>query len=335
MKRNKLLLICLMGFTLLFQISCKKEAVAPPTDNGLLANIIRDNLNLKMFETLLVKTNRRDKLKEKGPFTLLVPSDKAFTDLGFAGPAALLNVDVAYLARIADFHTFNEIHDLSLLPVGYNQPIEFIKARKYYFTKQITGKDTVTAINGAKLLPQVKRASNGILYVLSQVIEANQYADVTEALGNASNTSLFNFALKQAGMLTTLQNVQQNYTIFAPDNAAMQQLGFVTLEDIRNADPTMLVNFVKAHLITGFHFIVDYELQSYPENSPIMINSLSGIQMMAENVAYYIYNNPNAHHIVLKAPHFQPGEEAILIRQDVLCGNGIVHVLNKPLAQLQ
>lgn len=318
----------------LLQVSCSKDPIIERIDPNLLSSVLSDNQGLAMFETAVMRSNRVNELKQKEPYTLLAPSNQAFMNLGFASTKALLQADLTYLSRIADNHILLGIHDFLALPLGNNHVLEIAENRKYYISRQLQGKDTVTAVNGARISPKYMQASNGLLYVLNQIIEPNNYINVSEALAGSTDVALFNFAVQKAGLLEQLQNSEQQYTVFAPDNAAMQQWGYGSLESLETADKNKLLDMVNSHITKGLHFVVDYELESYPDNLPLSIPALkNNTTIKAQYMSYYDWNVSQSElfRIVLKGEGFGDFDEALIIRKDVLTGNGVVHVINKAL----
>lgn len=316
-----LLLICM--------IACKKKNNYQPIDNGLLAYVIQDNFNLKMFQTSLMRLSRFDMLKESGPYTVFAPSDDAFINLGYINPYALMSADLQRLSNIADFHILPMEYDLKNMPMKMNQVLKGQNDRTYFYSKFIRIKDTIETLNGTRLFPQAIKGSNGYLYVIEQAKDTKDYAHVSEALGDSSNFSLFNQAVNQSGLTNTLKDTKQQFTVFVPNNQAMKAAGFQSLEDIQRFDQYKLGVFIKSHIINGQYFVNDFLKLGGDTDKATIVQSLSGQKL---ELKYFIGPwNYIPSRVRIRLPGQTDEEAADFWNKDILSKNGIIHIINKTL----
>ncbi|KAL4230037.1 hypothetical protein ACF0H5_010424 [Mactra antiquata] len=182
-----------------------------------------------------------------GPYTLLVPTDKAFAKLP---PDDLHRVEhnSQALQEVIQYHL---IH-------GANLEHDFLFGR-HYFLKSKNGhvvrvyrSATGTHFNQATAVKSDIQASNGVMYLINSVLDVPE-GTVVDILGNiAYNTSDFLHLIKLARLQTNYANPTglNRYTVFAPNNAAMAAMPAAHLEAIKN-DTTNLRMFIEYHVHSG------------------------------------------------------------------------------------
>ena len=313
---SALFLILLPGLS-----ACNKKTDVGTVDPNSLDRVIADNFNLSIFNAVL-KYSRQDKmLQEKGPFTVLAPSDAAFSNI-YPSPANVALADKGVLVGIARYHIVDGRFELSKLPFRFNQELPS-RGGKLYVTRWVKGTDTVLTINGARVLAKNVAGSNGLIQVMNRVLTPYVHEKLGNALAAEPDITLFYQAVLSAGMLETI-NSTGPYTILAPNNTAMQALGYATVAQVSNTDPEVLKRLVSFHIIRDRRFVYDYILGS---GSDVVIK-----QNMLDD---------NSISVSLIADSSQPGgfsgitvkgegnSSAIqLSKQDILTGNGVLHIIN-------
>lgn len=313
--------LLLMGFVL---SSCKKdENKLSDYDSNKINLVIADNFNLSAFSAALKRSGLDKTLQEgSGPYTTLVPSDAAFSLAGYNSPVSVLTANPTTISRIAQYHTLDGRYELNKLPYLFNQELRS-RGGKLYATHWIKGTDTVLTLNGSRVISQNIPASNGLIQVLNRVLSPYLHDLLGDAVSAESSITLFTQALKSSGLLETI-NGAGPYTIFAPNNQAMQDLGFASVEQISSTDVEVLKRLVNYHIIKDRRFIYDYILSTGSSN-------ISRQAMLDGNsVTMTLTPDPNAPGsftgITLKGIGNTTAVK--LVKQDILAGNGVLHIID-------
>lgn len=313
-----LLLIAVLG------TSCSKnEEVISDYDNNKINLVIADNFNLSAFSAAL-KVSGLDKTLQtgSGPYTTLVPSDAAFGLAGYANAVDVMTANPTIISRIANYHTLDGKYELNKLPFLFNQELRS-RGGKLYATHWIKGEDTVLTINGSRVIAQNIPASNGLIQVMNRVLTPYVHNLVGDAAAAESSITLFVQALKSSGLLQTI-NEAGPYTIFAPNNAAMQARGYTSVAQIINTSADELSRLVNYHIVKDRRFIYDYILSTGSSNSSRQA-MLDGNSVTMKLIADP--NSPgNFSGITLKG--IGNTNDVKLVKQDILAGNGVLHIID-------
>lgn len=303
--------------------SCTKDEGLNTHDNNRVNLVVADNFNLSSFSAVLRKSGMDKVLQDgEGPYTLLAPSDAAFSTAGYSGPVAVLAGNTKLIGRIANYHTLDGKYELNKLPFLFNQELR-TRGGKMYATHWIKGSDTVLTLNGARVLAQNIAASNGLIQVLDRVLTPYVHDLIGNAIAADPSITLFAQALKTSGVLQTISDAGP-YTVFAPNNAAMQALGYSTVQQIQLADPAKLRSFLLYHIVKDRRFVYDYILSTG-------ISNMAQQGMMDGNsITIKLLPNPNATASFLGISLRGIGNTADikLLKQDMLSGNGVLHVID-------
>lgn len=310
------LAIC-TGFT-----SCTKDAdYVLNIDYNTIAMVVADNENLSIFNAGLRPIGLHETLQKKGPFTVLVPSDDAFTKKLWNKENIQL-LSSQNLSNLMQYHVIEGTYRLNELSFLFNQEVRSQKG-KLYVTRWVKEKDTVLTINGSRVLTQNLPTSNGIIHIIDQVLEPFKHERLTDAIADDPQLTFFKEALRTSGVETLLASAGE-YTVYAPNNAAMKAEGFPTIEAINASDPATLRKLINYHIVPSRRFVYDYVLTTDKTNSSQQ-NMLDGlackVTLLADPWAPGSYTG-----ISLQGPG---NTQAIkLLKQDVLTGNGILHTIN-------
>ncbi|HVI44038.1 MAG TPA: fasciclin domain-containing protein [Chitinophaga sp.] len=323
MKRNIYLLSLIV---LLF--SCKKdEEMAPVNDlNNRINYVIADNkFNFSCLQMALTVTNMSDKLAGEGPFTVLAPDDNAFQAAGYGNAGAVALESGAVLNNMVKYHVLNGRWELNKLPFRFNQEIATSLGTRLFVTRWVKNTDTVLVINGAKVTASNLKASNGLIQVLSAVLQPLAQSKISDAIAGDSSLTFFNVALQQAGMKELLRG-EGPYTIFAPSNNAFRQEGFPSIDSIAQTDASILQSMLKFHILANRRFIYDYVLstdETDVSRQTMLNNSTTTVKLLKGGVSYTgitIEGSGNA----------QP---ASMQKSNILADNGVLHIIDKVLKE--
>lgn len=304
--------------------ACKKEDNAARFDNNSVNLVVADNFNLSAFSAALRVSNLDKELKTgKGPYTLLAPSDDAFAKAGYPSVVKILSERAAVISSIAYYHILDGNYELDKLPFLFNQELKTRKGR-VYATHWIKGADTVLTLNGARILTQNLSASNGLIQVLDRVMTPYVHDKIVDAINADASISIFARAIKRTAVLLDKGN-QGPYTVFAPANAAMAQLGLTSVQDVETANLADLKKIVSYHIVRDRRFVYDYILSTG--------NTNISKQAMLDGNNVQIRLIPNA-----SSPGSFTGialrglgntSDVLLQKQDILTGDGVLHIVDQ------
>ncbi|SOD13346.1 fasciclin domain-containing protein [Pedobacter xixiisoli] len=327
-QKNKLFALLLMAA---LGVSCRKdENKLSDYDNNKINLVIADNFNLSAFSAALRLSGLDKKLQEgNGPYTTLVPSDAAFTLAGYNNAVAVLTANPSTISGIANYHTLDGKYELNKLPFLFNQELRS-RGGKLYATHWIKGQDTVLTLNGSRVVSQNIPASNGLIQVLNRVLTPYVHDLLGDAIAAEASATLFTQALKTSGVLETI-NGAGPYTIFAPNNTAMQAFGYQTIEQVTNTDVEELKRLVNYHILRDRRFVYDYILSTGTSNSSRQAmldgNSVT-MKLVPDSNAPGSFSGITLRGIGNTA-------DVKLSKQDLLAGNGVLHIIDGVLRMTQ
>lgn len=314
-----LLLIAVLGW------SCSKEKTLSDFDNNKINLVIADNFNLSAFNAAIKRSGVDQYLQGNGPYTALVPSDAAFSAAGYNGPVGVLTANPTIISRIANYHILDGKYELNRLPFLFNQELRS-RGGKIYATHWIKGTDTVLTLNGARVLSKNIPSSNGLIQVTNRVLTPYLHDLLGDAIAAEASITLFSQALSRSGVLTTINGVGP-YTIFAPTNAAMQALGYTSVQQINTTDIEELKRLVNYHIVKDRRFIYDYVLSAGPSNASVQAmldgNSVN-IKLERASSSSTTFDSISLRGIGNTA-------DVKLQKQDILTGNGVLHIIDATL----
>ena len=312
-------------------MNCSKDTVNPTEaiEKNTLNDVVRDNFGLTYLATALYKSGLNKVLMQDGSYTLLAPSDVAYKAAGYQNPAAVYAEPASKLVEQGNYHILKAPVLFTGKALKMNQEEETLLGTKVYWSRVKRGQDTLTTINGGRLLQADTKASNGMMQVLDRLLVPNVHSNLKQALAANVDLSLFYQALKVSGLLESLAGTT-NYTLFALNNAAIKQMGYPDLEAIEKADPAILKKILSYHIAKERKFAQDYFLLT-PEGTTSYTETMLNEKTLTINLLGQ-YNVPNSFTgITVKGT----GNSGALtpVRTDVLAGNGVIHVMGQVLQQ--
>lgn len=330
MKHKKIIYLPL--FYMLVMSSCIKNSADTMSDydNNRINMVVADNFNLSAFSAALRRSTLDQDLQSgAGPYTVLAPSDIAFGAAGYPAAVNVLTANAAVITRIANYHTLDGKYELNNLPYLFNQELRS-RGGKMYATHWIKGQDTILTINGSRVVAKNISASNGLIQVIDRVLTPYLHDKLGNAVASETELTLFSEALATSGMLAII-NEKGPYTIFAPDNNAMVELGYTTIQQIKETSIQELQDLVSYHIVNDRRFIYDYILSTGSSNTSkqAMYNGNTiDIKLMQDPAAPGSFNTISLRGIGNTS-------DIPVSKRDVLTGNGVLHILNGSLRQTQ
>lgn len=292
-------------------------------DANLISMIISDNANLSKLNAANKRTELSDMLLKEGPFTQLAPSDDAFTiDVNSTG----LN----RLTKIMQYHVLNGVYDFNKIPFQFNQEIYSYTGGKMFVTKWVKDVDTVITINGAVVTPVMKDANNGKIQVINQLLEPYLFDYLSDAISNEYDITLFNHVLERVADVKSLLQKQGAYTVYAPSNAAMVKYGYSTLEIINQKPVEELEKLLRYHIVPDRRFVYDYVLTT-PTNGNSNVKTTETM-LDGDNLSItLVFNSGTGLYSKITLLGIRNTTETNLIRENVLAGNGVLHIIDQVL----
>ncbi len=319
--------LVMIGLSLLMAGACKKDDDnGPQKGNDRLMEVVMDNFNLSKFKAAVDRSSMNDVLTSTGPLTVLAPSDGAFTNAGYPKPIDVASASLPFMVKMTGYHILNGNYDLNKMPYLFNQEIRTYNGGRLYVTRWIKDNDTVLTVNGSRVLATGMKASNGTLQVIDRVLEPYLYETLGEAVSADPSLSLFTHALQRSGLSALLKG-KGPYTVYAANNAAMQAYGYSTLEQIEAADPAVMVALVRYHIAADRRFVYDYILstgKSAATTQTMLDDNNVNIRLVPDPQAPGLYSG-----ITLQGPGNQA--PVPLIKQNIITGNGVMHVIGQVL----
>lgn len=286
----------------------------PPEDMGLpTLNIVETAVANGGFTALvaaLQATNLDTVLADESmKFTVFAPTDAAFELIDEETINDLLeNKDV--LSSILLQHVVPVAEVNSITAYSLNGTMVDTASMAKIALKINTATDMLM-FGGANIIMKNIYTTNGIIHVIDAVVvgdvevpaPAMSLTDV--AIGNGNFSTLVS-ALQSTGLASTLANVDNTFTVFAPTDAAFDKLPEGTLE---NLTTEQLTDILLYHVLSG----------------KVMADGAISIAQSMENMAE-MANGSNASLSYLDSTLFINGAKVSIA--DVMAENGVIHAID-------
>ena len=150
---------------------------AADTSGETVIDVIQSNSGFKTAATAIDAAGLNDALRERGPFTLFVPTDAAFRDLSDADLQALLNDHTALTDRLRYHLVLGDINsaDLATMPT-----LLTASGEELVITVQEDGR---IFVNGVPIYQADIEASNGVIHVIGGVLTPPSANPASKAAG--------------------------------------------------------------------------------------------------------------------------------------------------------
>jgi uncharacterized surface protein with fasciclin (FAS1) repeats len=220
---KKLMLALLLMFGL---VACNDDDPVAPTPDPQqdIVDIVVGSDDFNTLEAALVQADLVATLQGPGPFSVFAPNDAAFSAyLDDNGLSAQELLDNPALGDILTYHVVSGLVTSSQLSAGAQGTVN---GENFYISEDVDGNFW---INGsARVIDADITAQNGVIHVLNYVIVPPSQTIVGIAVGATEGaepqfTQLVG-ALSRAELVDALNNSEDNYTVFAPTDAAVQEL---------------------------------------------------------------------------------------------------------------
>jgi transforming growth factor-beta-induced protein len=239
-----------------FFSSCKEESIQNTPEKVSLYTIVKsDPVNFSLLKAAIEKAGLVNYLESNNDLTLLAPSDEAFANAGLT--LTVINASQPeQLKSIIEYHILNKAVLVNEAFTSGNQTA--VNNATVVLSKSFKK----FAANGADITNANKVATNGVLHVINAVLKSDEDKSIYEKILANTNLSFLGVAIRRASegsknLVTDLSNAANNYTLFAPTNAAFIAAGFPDSARIKTTNPEVLANILNYHLLNTRKYTID------------------------------------------------------------------------------
>ena len=345
---KKLTYLFAVGLSLLFFASCKHDdlTMAKPNENVRpAADFVKNNYEMRLFYAALQKVGYVDQLNGKGPFTVLAPTDEAFNNLGIYTAADFDKMNADSLKKVIGYHVLPRRLRVADIPTnGIDVRYTTLEGAALYASAASLnpngGALDELYFSGVEATRKDVVLANGTLHVLNQVMKPNFSKTTQQWLAQHAEYSVFVSGLKKFNLWDQLAT-QGPFTIFAPDNKALENVGITEL-----SISAMDVGKYMGDLLFGIYILYDRHFFTSDGQVFAGINSNGAYNYYPKNTTYYMTFGAGkmypsfklAYSLVLRTgptsndpPVAVSGD--ITVKNDNLCSNGLVHHLSSGLVK--
>ncbi|MCG7571525.1 fasciclin domain-containing protein [Pseudoalteromonas sp. CNC9-20] len=248
-------------------------------------------------------------------FTVFAPTDAAFEQLDQATVDALF-ADAEALSDLLLYHVLPDAtvqSDAAIAVANSEQPMITMANGD---TATLSLKNDMLYIDNAQVTTANVAADNGVIHVIDSVLmppSGQSIVDVAVADGNF--TTLVS-ALQEAGLEQTLADLEREFTVFAPTDAAFDKLDQATLDALL-ADPEALTNVLLYHVVADATVSSDAAIDIANSDNPMVTMANGDMSTLSlQDGTLYI-------------------DESVVSTADVASDNGVIHVIDTVLMPMQ
>ena len=340
MKKNKYILIALC---MLLFAACKHDdlSVAAPNENIRPAgDFVKNNYEMRLFNAALQKTAYFSQLNGAGPFTVLAPTDEAFNALGIYSASDFDKMNQDSLKKVVGYHILPRRLRADDIPSnGIDVRYATLEGTELYVSQATFnpngGAENETYFSGAEVIRKNVQVANGTLHQLGSVMKPNFNKNIQQWLSQHAEYSVFVTGLKKFGLWDQLAGPGP-FTIFAPDNAALENVG-ITAATLQAMDTSKYIaeRLFGTYLLHNRHFFVS-DAQVFSR-----ISSNARFDYRLNNDSYFMTYSAFKEYPSFKLafgvsirpgngvldPVISSGTGNLIAKNDNLCSNGLVHHL--------
>ncbi|MEM9857263.1 MAG: fasciclin domain-containing protein [Bacteroidota bacterium] len=277
------------------------DTPAPPLDN--IVTLAQNTNDLSSLEAALTKfPDLVSTLSGSGSFTVFAPTNAAFDALLTAiGQTSIDNVPESVLREVLEYHVVSGTAALST-SLNDGQTIATVQGENV-----TVGTTSGVTINGATVTSADINASNGVVHIINAVLVPATPASIVNTVVAPAyfnkDFSTLTAAVVAAGLLDDLIGDDNDWTVFAPTNAAFEAAGITTLPPNNELIP-----------ILQYHVLNTEVLEANLPETGSAVPTLNGNFYLSKNTDGVFINGTTE-----------------VVSTDIIEGNGVVHVLDNVL----
>ena len=308
----------ILAFTLLGTlVSCDNDY---ENEKPSIANIAVTNSDFSTLEAAAIQGGVAVTLSNSNPnditgsYTVFAPTNAAFAKLGIENGGDLGVLQNSFLTNTLLYHVSS----------GNTYANQFIDGNTTTsaigVTRRFINRNNELYINGSKIILTNVNASNGTVHGIDKVMIATGVNIVESAIllkdskvfKNPELTFLVQ-AVVSSGLAPILADPDNDFTIFAPTDAAFKAAGFETIEQVAAAPQAVLQQVLLNHAIGGSKFTSE-------QTSTTVMTAGGGTLTYSPfmNGVFTITSEGNT-------------LPANMVIPDIQCSNGIVHIIDRVL----
>lgn len=238
------ILAIVTGFASLASCDNREQLVSyEPAFTDNLIQTAEKETNLTLFTAAAKRVGLDADLKVLGNYTIFAPTDPAFAAAGI-NAAAITSLPIDQLRAILRYHMLSGRILSTDLPPGPNAT--FLTLQRELLNCSFYNNNYF--LNAKRVNKTNIRTLNGILHTIDGVLIPPVNTLTATASANP-NLTMFVAAVNRAGLAAALNASTTLLTVFAPTNAAFVSAGFADVAAINAADPVVLGNILRYHVI--------------------------------------------------------------------------------------
>jgi uncharacterized surface protein with fasciclin (FAS1) repeats len=247
-----------------------------------------------------------------GKYTVFAPNNAAFAKLGLIDAGSLGTLNGTFLTNTLLYAVSNG----TIASSGFNGISNSALGPQRRFINR--GSDKY--INGSKIIVSNIQASNGTVHVIDKVllgtgvniVQSAILLQTSKVFKNPELTFLVQ-AVVSSGLAGVLSDPANDFTIYAPTDAAFKEAGFPTVASIAALPQATLQAVLLNHAIGGGKFT--------SEQTALTATTAGGGTLTYSALndgTFTIKSNTNS-------------KVANMVIPDIQCSNGVVHIIDKVL----
>lgn len=279
-----ILIICISSFA--------QQSQSENPANGNIIDTLAATGTFNTFSKALQIAGLVETLKKEGPFTVLAPTDEAFTKLPEGMLDALLK-NPEKLKTLLNYHIIPQMVTFT----NFGEPKEFSTLMGQAIAIKAEGIRFL--VEGNDVLEKDFMCSNGIFHVIDKVLLPN---DIIGALNASEKCAILLSAFEKAELIETLKG-DGPFTVFAPTNDAFKKVPQAKLNEILG-NKEKLKHLLTYHVVSGKILGADIvQLKN--------LKSLNGQTLTVTKLEDKI--------II---------DNSKIEKSDLFCTNGVIHLVN-------
>ncbi len=249
--------ISLVFLTAIGTIGCNKyEVVQTPTSPVKnILNVVNTNPDFSLLSAALLRAGLQETFAN-GTLTLFAPTNEAFTNVGFPTKLSIDTAPVQTIANILRYHTVsttvksaNVILDSTIVlsPLPPSPALAFVP--KFYVIENANANNIF--VNGMPVAQADIAATNGIVHKINTIL-ISPSQNIVQLITNDPNYARLKEAIIKCNLSGAL-SAAGTLTVFAPNNAAFEALGYdaSAIANANTATVTLLTNVLRLHVFNG------------------------------------------------------------------------------------
>lgn len=215
-----------------------------------LAGFIAEQSNMTFLTAAFSRANMSALLSGTEAYTLFAPTDAAFIASGkYVTIDEINNETPEVLANVLKYHLLQgrkltSDFDSMAVTTEAQLPV-YMKRIKTGISSGVYSNGLSLARGGANI-----QTTNGLVHIVSRVLAPPLNMNTLHAITADPDLTFLSAAVTRAGSnFSGLLSGEAPYTLYAPANAAFQAAGFVSIDAINAADPSVMAALVKYHIV--------------------------------------------------------------------------------------